>query len=89
MTCDVIIVGAGPAGSSCANDLVRAGASVVLVDRATFPRDKCCAGWLTPQAVQALDLDLLAAHLVVHGLDVVCTGDAQPDFFDDTRRLVH
>lgn len=59
MTCDVIIVGAGPAGSSCANDLVRAGASVVLVDRATFPRDKCCAGWLTPQAVRALDLDLV------------------------------
>lgn len=58
MTCDVIIVGGGPAGSSCARDLVRAGASVVVLDRETFPRDKCCAGWITPQVVQALDLDL-------------------------------
>src|SRR5215471_18083674 len=46
-------------------------------------------GQRLPAGVQALDLDLLTAHLVVHGLDVVCAGHAQPDFLDDTRRLVY
>ena len=44
-------------------------------------------GHRLPAGVQALDLDLLAAHLVVHGLDVVCAGHAQPDFLDDPCRL--
>jgi flavin-dependent dehydrogenase len=56
--CDVLIVGGGPAGSTCARELVRAGADVVLLDRARFPRDKVCAGWITPAVVDALDLDL-------------------------------
>jgi geranylgeranyl reductase family protein len=56
--CDVIVVGGGPAGSACAHDLVRAGADVALVDQARFPRDKCCAGWITPHVVSALELDL-------------------------------
>jgi flavin-dependent dehydrogenase len=55
---DVLIVGGGPGGSSCAKRLVDAGADVALVDRASFPRDKVCAGWITPSAVRALDLDL-------------------------------
>src|SRR5688572_19570230 len=55
---DVLIVGGGPAGSSCAKRLVDAGADVAVVDRASFPRDKVCAGWITPAAVRALDLDL-------------------------------
>lgn len=53
---DVIIVGGGPAGSTCARDLVRAGMRVAVIDRATFPRDKCCAGWITPQVLAALDV---------------------------------
>jgi flavin-dependent dehydrogenase len=57
---DAIIVGGGPAGSSCAAALVRAGGEVAVVDRARFPRDKVCAGWITPQVVTALDLDLEA-----------------------------
>jgi flavin-dependent dehydrogenase len=56
--CDVLIVGGGPAGSTCARRLVQAGVSVVVMDRAAFPRDKVCAGWITPAVVQALDLDL-------------------------------
>ncbi len=56
--CDVLIVGGGPAGSSCARRLVRAGLDVLVLDRATFPRDKVCAGWITPAARDALDLDL-------------------------------
>jgi len=51
---DVLIVGAGPAGSTAAYRLRREGASVLLVDRATFPRDKPCGGGLTMRAVRQL-----------------------------------
>jgi flavin-dependent dehydrogenase len=57
-TCDVLIVGGGPAGSACAWRLKRHGVDVLVMDRAVFPRDKVCAGWITPQVVSALDLDL-------------------------------
>jgi len=56
--CEVLIVGGGPAGSSCATRLVQAGVDVLLVDRARFPRDKVCAGWITPAVVQTVGLDL-------------------------------
>jgi geranylgeranyl reductase family protein len=56
-TCDVLIVGGGPAGSSCARALTRAGMYVVVIDRAVFPRDKVCAGWITPEVVAAIDFD--------------------------------
>lgn len=56
--CDVLIVGGGPAGSSCARALVAAGLDVVVLDRAVFPRDKVCAGWITLAACAALELDL-------------------------------
>ena len=45
---DAIIVGGGPAGSTCARVLSRAGARVAIIDRAEFPRVKLCAGWLSP-----------------------------------------
>ena len=51
---DVLIAGAGPAGSTAAYRLSREGASVLLVDRATFPRDKPCGGGLTMRAVRQL-----------------------------------
>jgi geranylgeranyl reductase family protein len=57
-SCDVLIVGGGPGGSSCARRLRQAGADVVVIDKAAFPRDKVCAGWITPQAVDDLELDL-------------------------------
>ena len=56
--CDVLVVGAGPAGSTCAAHLVAAGLDVVIVDRARFPRRKPCAGWITPEVVASLSLDL-------------------------------
>jgi flavin-dependent dehydrogenase len=56
--CDVLIVGGGPAGSTAAWRLVRGGLDVVVIDRARFPRDKVCTGWITPGVVEALDLDL-------------------------------
>jgi geranylgeranyl reductase family protein len=55
---DVLIVGGGPAGSSCAAGLVAAGRDVLVLDRHAFPRDKPCAGWITPEAVARLRLPL-------------------------------
>ena len=49
-----MVVGAGPAGSTAALRLAREGASVLLVDRARFPRDKPCGGGLTIRAVRQL-----------------------------------
>ena len=57
-TCDVLIVGGGPSGSTCAARLRRDGLDVLIVDRRQFPRDKICAGWITPQIVETLGLDL-------------------------------
>ena len=56
-TCDALIVGGGPAGSSCAWKLRQHGLDAVVLDKARFPRDKVCAGWITPAVVQALQLD--------------------------------
>lgn len=56
--CDVLIVGGGPAGSTCAWKLRNAGLKVVVLDKADFPRDKVCAGWITPEVVDLLHLDL-------------------------------
>jgi geranylgeranyl reductase family protein len=55
--CDALIVGGGPAGSTCARVLRCAGWHVVVLDRARFPRDKVCAGWVTPGVFRLLDLD--------------------------------
>ena len=55
---DAVVVGAGPAGSATAIRLARAGASVLLVDRARFPRDKPCGGGLTGRAVRELPVDV-------------------------------
>ena len=55
---EVLIVGGGPAGSACATALVAAGCSVLVVDQQRFPRDKPCAGWITPEVVERLGLRL-------------------------------
>lgn len=57
-SCEVLIVGGGPAGSTCARELVNAGIDVLVVDKSHFPRDKVCAGWITPGVVETLQLDL-------------------------------
>ncbi|MGH8775386.1 MAG: geranylgeranyl reductase family protein [Jiangellaceae bacterium] len=51
---DVIVVGAGPAGSTTASYLARAGIDVLLLEKAAFPRDKVCGDGLTPRAVRQL-----------------------------------
>jgi geranylgeranyl reductase family protein len=52
---DVVVVGAGPAGTAAAITAVRAGRSVVVVDKARFPRDKCCGDGLTVAALRLLE----------------------------------
>ena len=52
---DVLVVGAGPAGSAAAAWTARAGREVVLADAAVFPRDKACGDGLTPRAIAELD----------------------------------
>lgn len=54
---DVLIVGGGPAGSSCAWRLVQAGVKCLVLDKASFPRNKPCAGWITPEVVREIDLE--------------------------------
>src|SRR5512144_2203521 len=51
---DVIVVGAGPAGSSAAYHLANAGVDVLLLEKSAFPRDKICGDGLTPRAVKQL-----------------------------------
>ena len=71
---DVLIVGGGPAGSACARKLVEGGRRVAVLDRERFPRTKLCAGWVTPEAVADLELDVGAyphrfntfEHIVAH-----------------------
>ena len=53
---DVVVVGAGPAGATAATVLARAGRSVVVIDRAVFPRDKCCGDGLTTLALRELEV---------------------------------
>jgi flavin-dependent dehydrogenase len=82
-SCEVLIVGGGPAGSSCAWRLQQSGIDVVVMDRAEFPRDKVCAGWITPQLVDALQLDLAdyARHRtlqIISGFRVGLIGRGRP-----------
>ncbi len=53
-TADVLVIGGGPAGSTVARELARQGWSVLVVDKARFPRPKTCGDGLTPRAVATL-----------------------------------
>jgi geranylgeranyl reductase family protein len=69
---DVLVVGAGPAGSAAAAWAARAGRDVLLTDAAAFPRDKTCGDGLTPRATAELEQlglrDWVRAHTVNQGL---------------------
>jgi flavin-dependent dehydrogenase len=68
--CDVLIVGAGPAGTVAGTILARAGARVCIVDRATFPRDKLCGDTVNPGTVARLRHLGVAGDLDKRGLRV-------------------
>jgi geranylgeranyl reductase family protein len=55
ISADVVVVGGGPGGMAAAIELARAGRDVVVVDKARFPRDKCCGDGLTTAALRLLD----------------------------------
>jgi len=65
---DVLVVGAGPAGAVAATVAARAGASVLLVDRAGFPRDKLCGDTVNPGALTSLRALGLAGRVEARGL---------------------
>jgi len=79
---DAVVVGAGPAGATTALLLARAGASVLLLDRARFPRDKPCSEYLSPATTDVLERlgeGLLGAverttHAELYGMKVVAPG---------------
>jgi len=54
---DVLVVGGGPGGSTAAWRLALAGLRPLLLDAATFPRVKICAGWVTPEALADVEVD--------------------------------
>ncbi len=55
---DVVIIGAGPAGTAAAYDLLGAGLSVLILDKYKFPRKKACAGGVTPKAMALFRYDI-------------------------------
>jgi geranylgeranyl reductase family protein len=76
---DVIVVGAGPSGSTAAYYLAQAGLNVLLVEKSRFPREKVCGDGLTPRAVKALialgvDVSEEAGWLRNKGLRVIAGG---------------
>ncbi|HET8626673.1 MAG TPA: geranylgeranyl reductase family protein, partial [Thermomicrobiales bacterium] len=71
MQYDVIVVGAGPAGSTAARECAARGLAVLLLDRAEFPRDKPCGGGVTVRAAGLLPFDLApVTERVVRGVRV-------------------
>jgi menaquinone-9 beta-reductase len=83
MIYDVIVVGAGPGGSSTAAFLARRGVSTLLLDKASFPRDKVCGDGLTPQAIYWLerlgcvDEVLAATNACIPSGDLYINGEFQ------------
>lgn len=76
---DIIIVGGGPAGSSLAWSLRNSGKRLLIIDKQTFPRDKTCAGWVTPAVLDSLQVDQKAYatnHVMqpIHGFRIGMMG---------------
>ena len=69
--CDVAIAGGGPAGSSLAIRLARAGLDVILIEKETFPRGKLCGEFISPECLEYFDeLGILPSMRLAGGIDV-------------------
>jgi len=55
---EIIIVGGGPAGSTCGWKLNQYGIECIILDKRKFPRSKLCAGWITPEVIRDLEIDI-------------------------------
>ena len=58
-TFDILIVGGGPAGSTLAYCLKNTSLKIGILDKQAFPRQKICAGWVTPEVMRVLNIDLV------------------------------
>lgn len=94
-TVDVVVMGGGPAGAVCGSLLRRAGQECVVIDHASFPRDKICGGGLTPKAWRLLEQllpDLKYDYSPVHHMklqfeqDRACEFDAELELRMTNRR---
>src|SRR5438270_8351528 len=83
-TYDVAVIGAGPGGSTAAYRLARAGVRVLLIDKATFPRDKPCGGGVTLRAARLLPFSI---DPVVE--DVIDRVECRLDFGPSFQRRAH
>ena len=92
ITTDVLIVGAGPAGSVCASLLHNHAIDCLLIDRATFPRDKICGGGLTSKAWHLLDKLLPGLEYEFNAVSIIrlfVDGKKKCEFdIDDPIRIV-
>ena len=91
-TADVIVVGAGPAGSTTAYYLAKAGLDVLLLEKTAFPREKVCGDGLTPRATKQLvamgiDISEEAGWLRNKGLRIIGGGVRAPARLAGTRLL--
>ena len=98
MDTDVIVIGAGPAGSTAAREIAARGASVLLLDRAKFPRDKPCGGGITIRTAELLPFSLdpviedtiLGAHLRLRdGNDITRRHHRPITYMTQRSRLDH
>src|SRR6185295_11153773 len=85
MSVDVLVAGAGPAGSAAAIALARAGKRVILCDRSEFPRDKACGDGLIADSIAALktlgiDRDVADASYRTSGLLTISPGGTEVRF---------
>src|SRR5260370_18801358 len=81
-SCDVLIAGGGPAGSSCAWGLRSSGLHVLILDKSVFPRDKVCGGWVTLIVLQELEIDPASyvrgrTFQAITGFRVSCMGERE------------